>query len=47
MKKTIYEVPSTRILQIKVQGMIMNSTTSPTAPAKMDVESADIWGDWE
>lgn len=47
MEKTIYEAPSTKILQVRVQGMIMNSNRNATAPAKMDVESADIWGDWE
>lgn len=46
MEKTIYEAPSTKILQVRVQGIIMNSNRNATAP-DMYVESADIWGDWE
>ncbi len=47
MKKTIYEVPGTRILEVRVEGMINASQQNGTAPAQMSVHTADEWGEWE
>lgn len=41
MKKTLYEVPQTRILEIRIQGIIMGSITSTAAASGLNIQGWD------
>lgn len=47
MKKTIYEVPSTEIIQLGLEEGITTTSQVSNAPEKMNTHSSDEWGSWE
>lgn len=47
MKTALYEAPVVRVLQIRAEGIINQSTRSSNSPDNMSIANSDVWGEWE